>query len=129
MNLLRKLPNSQRSPSGLEWVILKKLPMALLACTLIPLIWYWSAALFPAAAPGETVEKYMAGVTIAAIATVITAWTAVFTVAIGCFIVVLMKGPAYVADQYPLIDAEEPAETEQKRLDPPSAPQQTDRRR
>ena len=108
MSLLRKLPNSQRSPSGLEWVVLKKLPMTLLACTLIPLLWYAFASLYPVTAPGESVEKYMTGVSIAALATVITAWTAVFTVAIGCVIVVLMKGPAYVADQYPLIDADEP---------------------
>jgi heme/copper-type cytochrome/quinol oxidase subunit 2 len=29
-------------------------------------------------------------------------WTLVLTVAIGCFIVRVMKGPAYVADAYPL---------------------------
>jgi hypothetical protein len=33
---------------------------------------------------------------------VVLHWTLVFTVAIGCVIVVLMKGPAYVADAYPL---------------------------
>ena len=126
MKLLQKLPNSQRSPSGLEWLILKKLPMALLASTLIPLIWYWLSALYPATAPGETVEKYMAGVTIGAIATVITAWTAIFTVAIGCFIVVMMKGPAYVADQYPLMDADEPKESDDRRSEKPSPTRATD---
>jgi hypothetical protein len=115
MNLLRKLPNSQRSPSGLEWVILKKLPMTLLACTVIPLLWYWLSSLFPANVPGESAEKYLTGVSIAVIATVITAWTAVFTVAIGCFIVILMKGPAYVADQYPLSDAETPSPSGKRR--------------
>ena len=35
--------------------------------------------------------------------------TAVFTVTIGCIIVVLMKGPAYVADAYKLDDSEQPA--------------------
>jgi hypothetical protein len=115
MNLLQKLPNSQRSPAGLEWVILKKLPMALLACTVIPLLWYWLAWLYPANVPGESADKYLTGVSIAVIATVITAWTAVFTVAIGCCIVVLMKGPAYVADQYPLSDAEAPLESSEHR--------------
>jgi hypothetical protein len=28
-------------------------------------------------------------------------WTLVLTVAIGCVIVIVMKGPAYVADGYP----------------------------
>ena len=40
--------------------------------------------------------------------TTVTAWTAAFTVAIGCLIVMVMKGPAYVADKYPLSDADEP---------------------
>jgi hypothetical protein len=35
-------------------------------------------------------------------------WTAVFTVAVGCAIVWIMKGPAYVADPYPLSDSEQP---------------------
>jgi hypothetical protein len=32
---------------------------------------------------------------------VILHWTLVLTVAIGCAIVLLMKGPAYAADSYP----------------------------
>ena len=47
----------------------------------------------------------------------ITAWTAVFTIAIGCTIVMLMKGPAYVADRYPLSDADEPRRDPQPRDD------------
>ena len=47
-------------------------------------------------------------VDILAIATVITVWTAVFTVAIACVVVWLMKGPGYVADAYDLSDADEP---------------------
>ncbi len=31
-------------------------------------------------------------------------WTLVLTVALGCFVVRVMKGPAYVADAYPLPD-------------------------
>jgi hypothetical protein len=37
---------------------------------------------------------------------VILHWTVIFTVAIAAFIVVAMKGPAYVADAYPLVEAE-----------------------
>ena len=39
---------------------------------------------------------------------VVFVWTAVLTVGIGCLIVWLMKGPAYVADAYPLPHSEEP---------------------
>jgi hypothetical protein len=35
---------------------------------------------------------------------VVLHWTLVLTVAIGCVIVMLMKGPAYVADAYPMQD-------------------------
>jgi hypothetical protein len=35
-------------------------------------------------------------------------WNTVLTLAIGAFIVMVMKGPAYVADAYPLVEAEVP---------------------
>jgi hypothetical protein len=35
-------------------------------------------------------------------------WTIVFTVVLGCLIVMIAKGPAYVADAYPLPDADAP---------------------
>ena len=108
MRYLQKLPNSRRSPPGLEWTIWRRLPAAFLAGTAIPALCYLYARLFPAPASGQTIEKYLAGVEIAVIAVVITAWTAVFTVAIGCVTVMIMKGPAYVADQYPLSDADQP---------------------
>jgi hypothetical protein len=37
----------------------------------------------------------------------ITAWTAVFTVAIACCVVPIMKGLAYVADRRDISDSEE----------------------
>jgi hypothetical protein len=52
--------------------------------------------------------KHVELVDILCIATAVTVWTAVFTVAIACVVVVLMKGPAYVADAYELTDAERP---------------------
>ena len=40
---------------------------------------------------------------------VVLHWTVVLTLAIGCIIVMLMKGPAYVADAYHLNDSDRPA--------------------
>jgi len=106
-NWLRKLPDSRREPPGLEWRIWKKLPLFLLGGTAVPLFAYTYAHLFPD--PGsEPLEKYLSLVGILVTASIITVWTAVFTVAIGCFVVRVMKGPAYVADEYPLSDAERP---------------------
>lgn len=53
-------------------------------------------------------EKQFSAALILSFAVVITAWTAAFTLTIGCVIVMLMKGPAYAADEYPLPDAEQP---------------------
>jgi len=106
--LLNKLPGSRREPPGLEWWVLRRLPGVLVVGTLVPTLAYLYAYLYPAPAPGDSIEKYLAGVAIAAIASVLTLWTAVFTAAIACCIVWVMKGPAYVADRYPLIDADAP---------------------
>jgi hypothetical protein len=121
MRNLNRLSGVRRYPPGVEWLILKRLPLVLLASTATPLCCYLVAYLFPTPAIGETVEKHLATVGIAAVATAVTAWTAVFTVAIGCLIVVLMKGPAYVADQYPLVDADQPAASEAE-AKPPDHP-------
>jgi hypothetical protein len=40
---------------------------------------------------------------------VVLHWTLVLTLAIGCAIVMLMKGPAYVADPYELNDSDSPS--------------------
>ena len=109
MNYFQKLPGSRREPPGLERHLLARLPRFVAAGTAIPLFCYLIAPLFSATGG----EKYLADVGIYAIATVLTVWTAAFTVAIGCLIVMVMKGPAYVADRYPLSDADEP------RSDPP----------
>ena len=38
MNWLKKIPNSIRSASGLEWVLWRKLPLIALMGTLLPLL-------------------------------------------------------------------------------------------
>ena len=60
--------------------------------------------LFPADATAAEITKYQTSIEILSISLFLT----VFTVAIGCITVVLMKGPAYVADVYKLEDADKP---------------------
>lgn len=48
-------------------------------------------------------------VDIAVVSLLILHWTVVLTVAIAAFIVLVMKGPAFVADAYPLDEADTPA--------------------
>jgi hypothetical protein len=108
MKLLRKLPNSVREAPGLEWTVLKQLPAALLLGTLLPLAVSLANRFFPPQGNATQIAKHVKSVDIMAIATAVTIWTAVLTIAIGCFVVWVMKGPAYVADAYKLDDSERP---------------------
>jgi hypothetical protein len=108
MKLLRKLPNSVREAPGLEWALLKKLPLVLLFGTLFPLAISLANRWFPPEGSAVQIAKHVTTVDIMAIAAAVTVWTAVLTVAIGCFVVLMMKGPGYVADAYPLDDADRP---------------------
>lgn len=47
-------------------------------------------------------------VDIICIAIALTVWAPVLTVAIVCFLVLKIQGPAYVADAYELVDTERP---------------------
>ncbi len=102
-----KKSNNQRYVPGLEWVILKKLPKYLIAGTLIPALMSAMVRFSPFQFGNDVVKQQMS-VDILAIAIVITVWTAVFTIAIGCIVVWVMKGPTYTADSYKLQDSNHP---------------------
>jgi hypothetical protein len=102
MSGLDKLPGFQRSPHGLEWAVLKRLPAVLAWGTALPmaavaLLW-WGAPSQSALAAADA-DRLL--VTYRLVGLVLFHWSLVLTVAIGCAIVTLMKGPAYVADPYP----------------------------
>jgi len=101
MDYFKKLHN-RREPPGLERRILRKLPMALLGSTAVPLLLSFGGRWFPPEGTRQELYKYTSSVDIFAISLGLTLWTAAFTVAIGCVVVVVMKGPAYVADAYPM---------------------------
>jgi hypothetical protein len=104
--------NPQRpvEPPGLERAIWRKLPHAAIASTLIPLLFYLYVLYSSPASDGGSVEKTVISAGIVAIAIAVTLWSAILTVGIGCWIVMVMKGPAKHADSYELSDAEQPTE-------------------
>jgi hypothetical protein len=106
MKYLKKL-HGRRHPPGLEWRILRQLPSACVASTVIPLGVALLARLFPPSGSAAEVARRMSMIDILSIATGLTLWTAVLTIAIGCVIVYVMKGPAYVADAYSLPQPED----------------------
>lgn len=95
MDYFRKLPGFRRSPSGLEWILLRKLPLIALLGTLMPVLFllglWWS---------GIIIDFWQDKRTLMVIGFIVFFWTMLIVVAIGAFIVMVMKGPAYVADPY-----------------------------
>ena len=107
MNPFTRL-HGRRVPPGLEWRILRRLPRITLVGSLIPVALSVLARVLPVE-PGINTAKYIKSVDIFAIATTISFLAAVLTIAIGCVVVYIMKGPAYVADAYPLQHSDRPA--------------------
>jgi hypothetical protein len=102
MNLFNRLPGFPRTPAGKERVVLRWLPRVFLLGTL--LLGIPSLVVRLLANPDDallvmTTDIYVIGL-------VILHWTVVLTVGIAAFIIMMMKGPAYVADAYPLEEAE-----------------------
>lgn len=99
---LNRLPNSRRSPAGLEWAIWKRLPAILLWGTAAPValaaIAWWLAPTRSGLAEDPALLLLMFQL----FGLVVLHWTLVLTLAIGCVVVMVMKGSAFVADAYPL---------------------------
>jgi hypothetical protein len=101
MNPFTRLPGFTPAAAGLERRLLRRMPAVLAWGTLWPL--FAAIAWHAFAAPADSalaahdlgwVDYTLAGV-------VLLHWTLCLTLALGCFIVMVMKGPAYVADAYP----------------------------
>lgn len=100
----RRLPGSRTEPAGLERKVLRRLPLIALAgtaaCAAVSLfaraLW-WGDASFETARTLQMIDIWV-------LAAVVLHWTVVVTVGLYCFIVFVMKGPAYVADRYDLPD-------------------------
>lgn len=100
MDWFAKLPGHRRTPAGLEWTLWKLLPAAFGWTTVLPAaagLLYWLS--LPAGVAGADDGQAML-VIYQLIGLVTFFWSALITLAFGCLIVMVMKGPAYVADAY-----------------------------
>lgn len=107
--LFNQLPGHPRTTPGRERQILRLLPKALVigtAALALPSLAVRGAVLLN---PLLGANSLVTSVDIYSISLVVLHWTVVFTVGLSAFIVMVMKGPGYVADAYPLSDAERPA--------------------
>lgn len=111
MNWLKKLGTTRSATSGLEWKLLRKLPLIALVGTLILLSGL--ALVHAVAAPvvNAADERWLQMIDYVVGGAMVFHWSMVLTVAIGCVIVMVMKGPGYVADGYKVSHSDRPRET------------------
>ena len=108
MKRFNRLPGFERAPAGLECALIRRLPLIALAGTVFPMLCLLAVRLGAAWANNAAAAKLAMTFEIALASVAILYWTIVFTVVLGCLIVMIAKGPAYVADAYALPDADAP---------------------
>ena len=108
MDWLTKLPGFQRTPYGFEWRLLRLMPTAAFAGTLLPALAALVGHFFITGHTAAELARNIQLFDYMMIGLVIFIWTAVLTVTIGCVIVWLMKGPAYVADGFEVSHSDTP---------------------
>lgn len=106
---LRKDLRSPRTPPGLEWRLWRRLPQVALAGTVVPLAALVLAHLWlggDSASAERARQLQLADYVV--IGLIGLHWILLITVAIGCVIVMIMKGPRYSADSYPVPHRDRP---------------------
>jgi formate-dependent nitrite reductase membrane component NrfD len=97
MHFLNKLPGYSKSPSGVEWKIFKKLPIVFLVGTALP-----CAEMLYLFLTNSSIRAEQQKIIYQCLGFIFSYWFFVGVVFFGCIVVMLMKGPAYVADPYRL---------------------------
>lgn len=97
MNYLNKLPGFIRTPSGMEWILLKKLPLIFGLSSAAP-----AMVIFFIYFSNQTLNPEQLKTIYQCLGILFSIFFFVGAAAIGCIVVMLMKGPAYVADPYEL---------------------------
>jgi heme/copper-type cytochrome/quinol oxidase subunit 2 len=117
MDWLKKARNPIRSPSGLEWALWRKLPLIALLGTVLPLLVLGALHAWVDPQTSAAQDRMLQLADIVVIAVLIFHWAMVVTVAIGCVIVMVMKGPNYQADSYPISHSDAPRAQQQTRAE------------
>ena len=105
---MKKNPYSVRSPAGLEWRLFRRLPaLTLLGLLILGMAWL-VLKLWPFEGDAAYISHKTQTFEFSLIGLIIFHLTMVFTVAFGCVIVMIMKGPQYTSDSYELLDADRP---------------------
>lgn len=108
MDWFKKIPQSQRSATGLEWRLWRKLPLIALVGTVLPLLCLGLLHLAVDAQADAAQLRWLQMMGYVLGGVILFHWTMVLTVGIGCVIVIIMKGPGYVADGYRVSHSDQP---------------------
>ncbi|MEO6322860.1 MAG: hypothetical protein ABIR56_19430 [Polaromonas sp.] len=108
MNLFKKLSHRRCAASGLEWTLWRKLPLIAVVGTLLPLASLALVYLLADSQPGPAEARWLQMLNYVVVGVIVFHWSMVATVAIGCLIVMVMKGPGYVADGYKVSHGDQP---------------------
>lgn len=108
MKWLQKVPHSPRAASGMEWKLWRKLPWIALLGTALPLVALLVLHMLTNSDSSPSQARWLQMADFIVGAVLIFHWTMVATVAIGCVIVMVMKGPSYQADSYPVSHSDRP---------------------
>ncbi len=103
-----KLPGFKKAPAGLERKILRLIPKVFLVGTLLIFMPSLLARVWNMNEAPWVIGKFVTTIDIYAFGLLSVLWTGLFTIGVGALTVMVMKGPAYVADAYPLSDADKP---------------------
>lgn len=105
---MQKHPPDKKYPAGLEWVIFKKIPLLTVAGFLVLGLLWAVAHIWPWTGNPTEISLLIQRLEFTLIGAAIFHLTIIFTMAIGCVVVLIMKGPRYTADSYPVEDADQP---------------------
>lgn len=105
---MKKNPDSIRVPHGLEWTLMKKLPKLTLLGLLLLLAFWGLARFLPFEGDPEKIAHTLRKVDYVLIGMATFHVTMALTVAFGCLIVMIMKGPQFTSDSYPVQDSDRP---------------------
>jgi hypothetical protein len=96
-NLLNKLPGHIKTPAGVEWFLFKKLPKIFMGGVTVFAITIFYLHYF-SELPEPDAQRFI----YICFGLLFTHCFFVGAALIGCIVVMIMKGPAYVADPYEL---------------------------
>jgi len=89
--------------------LLRLMPTVCVAGTLLPALMAWMARYLITEGSVAELARRIQLFDFLMVGLVIFIWTLVLTLTIGCVIVWIMKGPAYVADGFEVSHSDEPA--------------------